>query len=155
MANEHARIAAFKQEGKPTMGLGVNDMDIRDGKRIGWEFKFPTVEVLAAAEAKLAFFKGRLQWWHDQADNTESEIKSSGIEIDRSLAASVGYSNSGRDMSVKIKPELMRDIAEANSKIQEHKRNVKVYDGWVQFLSAATEDRLSLSHPDWLFFFGK
>ena len=48
----------------------------------------------------------------------------------------------------------MKDLNEANSKIQEHKDKVRAFQSWVEFLTAAKGD-LELTLSDYLYFFGK
>ena len=53
-----------------------------------------------------------------------------------------------------MKDDYQRQLTECHQKIQEHSSKAKEYDGWVQVLSANSEDRCVLDVDDWLFFFG-
>ena len=124
--------------------------------RSAWEFKFPTADILEAARRKLAFHQGRQDWWSEKAEKVKETIRSEGIEISEGIAGGeLKYASNARQPTVHVRADLMADMAECQTKIQEHKAHVKDYDGWVQFLEAATEDRVALTHADWLFFFNK
>jgi hypothetical protein len=129
-----------------------------DNQRTLWNITMPAHEVLEGAENKLAFHKERLAVWEKARDETIAKIKSNGVVIDESVlngtSQSSQYSNSGRAPSVMIDNELMTDLNETNTKINDHKDKVRGFDSWVQFLSRATDD-LDLTLSDYLYFFGK
>ena len=130
--------------------------------RNDWNFSYKVTEVLEAAKKRLEFFKGRYKFWTDAKEETIAKIKADGLSFDDSLAAekssfSNGTANYGRQTSVKVDADLQRDLDECNSKINEHRNNVVVFAGWVEFLekNSASGEPLKLKHGDYLFFFGE
>lgn len=128
-------------------------------KRINWEFQYQVKELLKAAEAKLDFYKSRVNFWEEAKKTTIQKIKAEGIEVDDSLADRAGndskYSTiAGRGGHVAIRDDLQRDLYEAHEKIAKHKANVGLYDGWVEVLKAQPPEKTyELHQDDWLFFF--
>lgn len=118
-----------------------------------WKFSYQASKLLDASKAKLAFHTDRLDWWEKKKTEVLETVKAEGLEIDESVA--LGYSNSGRSTSVNIRNDLLRDLNECVSKIEEHKSKVKVYDSWIQVLSSQGDASFDLHQDDWLFFFGK
>ncbi len=121
-------------------------------KRAKWKFNYSVQDLLPAAQKKLAFYEGRLEFWKKSKEEVIAKIKAEGLSFDESVAE--GYSNSGRSTSIQVDDGLRRDLSECNSKINEHTENVAIYDGWVEVLAAAKPtDQYPLNQDDWLFFF--
>jgi hypothetical protein len=128
-----------------------------DNQRTLWRITLPATKVLEGATKKLEFHKGRYDTWVKARDETKKKIRERGVILDESvLAESVEamYSNSGRPPSAIIDNTLMKDLDEANRKIQEHKDKCRSFESWIEFLEAATGD-LELTLSDYLYFFGK
>jgi len=121
--------------------------------RKDWEFTYTAEALAKAARAKKDYRQGRMAWWEVKKEEVIAEIKASGLEFNESLAVSYS-SNVGRAPQLAVKPDLQNKIQECHSKIQEHMSAVREYDGWVQVLEANPTNSLSLTHDDWLFFFG-
>lgn len=133
-------------------------------KRTTWEFPYSTGRVAEVAKARRDFHQSRVAWWREQFEATKKKIKEEGLDFDESLAepgrfsdaANMRYttSNAGRQATVQIDQELLRDLQESQMKIATHTRLTDEYDGWLSILSAQIADvTLMLNHDDWLFFF--
>ena len=118
-----------------------------------WKFNYTSDILLKAATEKLNWHKERHDWWSSKKEEIMTIIKASGLEIDESVA--MGYSNSGRQTSVNIRTDLLKDLNECVSKIDEHKRKIADYDSWVQVFENRGNFAYDLDQDDWLFFFGK
>ena len=121
--------------------------------RNSWKFSYTADKLLDAANAKTSFHEGRLSWWAKKKEEVLSSIRSEGLEIDESVA--LGYTNSGRNTSVNIRNDLLKDLNECVSKITEHTGKLKEYNAWIQVLHSQGQAALDLNQDDWLFFFGK
>ena len=123
-------------------------------QRHQWTFSYPADTLLKAATTKHEFHDQRLGWWTTKKSEVLDKIRAEGLEIDESVA--VGYSNkSGRETSVNVRIDLLRDMNECAQKIVEHTAKVKDYDAWIQVLTSQGQTYFSLHQEDWLFFFGK
>lgn len=127
-----------------------------------WTFTYPVKEILEAATDKMEHALGRQQWWEDKKATTLAAIKADGIEIDQSIAemaysaAAINNTWGGRQTNVVIKPELLKDLHECMSKIEEHKAKAKQYDAWKQVFTAQPPlASYGLNQDDWMYFFGK
>lgn len=125
-----------------------------------WTFSYSTEKLLAAATDKMEHALARQQWWEDKKTLTMASIKAEGITVDESLveqyAASAMNTWSPRQTTVTIKPELLKDLNECISKIDEHKGRAKQYDAWKQvFTSQPPMASYGLTQDDWMYFFGK
>lgn len=121
--------------------------------RSNWKFPYAANILLDAATEKNSFHSDRLSWWQKKKDEVLTQIKAEGLEIDESVA--LGYSNSGRNTSVSVRTDLLRDLNECVGKITEHTGKVKEYDSWMQVLKSQGQAAFDLFQDDWLFFFGK
>ncbi len=122
-------------------------------KRESWEFPYTADKLLEAATAKSTFHTERLNWWESKKTEVLNTIKAEGLEIDESVA--LGYSNSGRNTSVNIRNDLLKDLNECTQKTSEHKVKLQDYDAWIQVLASQGQSSFPLHQQDWLFFFGK
>lgn len=123
--------------------------------RTAWKFVYPADKLLSAAKAKYDFHTGRLEWWENKKTDTLKTIKAEGLEIDESVAA-MGYaSNSGRQTSVNIRNDLMRDLQECLGKVTEHTAKRRDYAAWSEVLASQGQTAFDLHQEDWLFFFSK
>jgi hypothetical protein len=121
-----------------------------------WKFPYPADELTAAARDKLKYYQSRLDWWTAMRDEKIKEIKADGIVITESLVSETKFamSNTYRPPGVSIDNELVAQVQECNSKIADHRRNVRDYTAWVQVLAAQGGAVQQLDKDDWLFFFG-
>ena len=118
-----------------------------------WKFSYQADKLLAASEAKKSFHEDRHSWWTKKKEEVMASIKAEGLEIDESVA--MGYSNSGRNTSVTIRNDLLKDLNECVGKISEHDSKLKDYSAWIQVLNSQGQASFDLNQDDWLFFFGK
>lgn len=127
-----------------------------DKQRTLWRITLAAEKVLEGAKAKRDWHTQRLSVWEVARDATKVKLKTNGLVLDESVldAEHSLYSNSGRPPGVAIDNTLLKDLNEANTKIQEHKDKLHAFESWVEFLEAATGD-LELTLSDYLYFFGK
>jgi hypothetical protein len=137
-------------------------------KRQEWTKTMKATDILVGANNKLEFHKGRLKFWQEQDTIVREEIKSSGIYVSESLAASprgaaVGgmgiqkfsqTNNSYRAPSVSIDPELETQLQECFNKQYQHTAKVREYESWIEFLSG-DHSPIVMEIADYLFFFEK
>jgi len=60
-----------------------------------------------------------------------------------------------RGAQVMVRNDLRDDLDECLKKLRWHTEKRQEYDGWVQALGAAPDERHELDIDDWLFFFGR
>lgn len=119
-----------------------------------WEFEYTAGKLADAAKLKQESHTKRLEWWEAKKKETIDKVKTSGIEVRDSVAASYSNSKGAFGPKIEIDDGMQRDLCECQTKILEHTGLIKSYNGWVQVLEGNKESRLKLSHEDWLFFFG-
>lgn len=144
--------------------MHVNEMETL---RSVWTFQYSAREVAEGAAAQRDFRKSRQDWWAAKKTEVMAQIRDGGVQISESLADQIAaqgmaakvsnYGTTSMQPLVTIDPELMRQLAETHRKIDEHRRAVADYDGWVQVLNAPANvnKMLDLTQNDWLYFFGK
>jgi len=129
---------------------------MNNGNRDRWTFQYPADKLLEATRAKIAFHKGRHEFWTKKRKETEKTIRAEGIEIDESLTdMSSNKSNYARGGSVQIRNDLVRDLQECVERQRHHWLVIEDYTGWEQVLASQSGHRFDLHHDDWLYFFGK
>ena len=134
-------------------------------KRNEWEVKYTGRRLAEAAQAKKTYHAERHKVWSGKEEDVMVEIKSSGMEINRSLVDEMrktnqySISNSANlgfpSTTVTIRADLLQKLQEAGLKIRQHEDLIKQYDAWVQMMEAHQENQFELNHDDWMFFFGK
>lgn len=132
-------------------------MHIGSGQRDEWEFEYTAAKLAEGAKAQREFRLGRVAWWTDAKAKVMAEVKETGLEVSESVAASVSNyaTTSMAAPQIMVRADLQKKLAECHSKIQSHQQAADEYDGWIQVLTANGEQRLKLTHADWLYFFGK
>lgn len=129
-----------------------------------WEFEYSVDNIAKAAMLKSDYHHTRLEWWKAKEVETIHKIQADGVEIDKSLLQQgftantmASFSNVNyRQASVSIKDEYLNNLNECQSKIREHEGKLAGYTAWVKVLtSQEPSDTLSLTHDDWMYFFGK
>ncbi len=134
--------------------------------RHNWKFRYTAAELLAGAQAQLAYHTKRVAYWEDLRDKVKAAIKHDGIDITESAIekmtannnSSAIYGNGPFGMpgpQVNIKPEYLQQLQECNSKVAQRKASVAEYTSWVAILTdaQASDGLLKLDQADWLFFF--
>lgn len=124
-------------------------------KRNDWTFEYTASKLAEAAQAKRLHHETRLAWWEQKKAETIKKVGEGGIEVHDSVGSTVSNYKGGYGAEIRVDDALQRDLNECHGKIREHHAAVSAYDGWHQVLSANPEARLSLTHEDYLFFFGK
>lgn len=124
--------------------------------RNDWKFSYSTATLLEAAKNKVAYRTGRAEFWQTRLEEAMTELRSSGIEVTQSVAASYGsHSNSRRGTAVKLDEAITDKIEECQEKLKEHKTEAAAYAGWVEVFAGNPDTTLELKYGDWLYFFGK
>lgn len=128
------------------------------GNRSEWEFEY-TARVLAKAAADQRDFRlGRVLWWKNAKDKVMAEVLESGLEVNEGMGGAAQGSNYATQVAaphISVRNDLQQKLSECHAKVQKHDQAAAEYDGWVQVLEANPEQRLKLTHQDWLYFFGK
>ena len=124
--------------------------------RTSWKITLDYNAVLDGAREKLEFHQNRLKVWEKALEDTKVKIRERGVILDESVLEQEHsvYSNTGRPPAVALDNLLVKDLNEANNKINEHKDKVRSFQSWVFFLSNAN-GLLDLTLSDYLYFFGK
>jgi hypothetical protein len=126
------------------------------GNRDDWEFEYTARDVAKAAKAQLEYRQGRVKFWEGKKAEVISEIKEKGLDVYEPEADKMSnYTGGGGGAQIKMDPALQLRLTEASNKIRENKQKVAEYEGWVQVLEGNSEARISLTHDDWLYFFGR
>ena len=120
-----------------------------------WKFNRTAVELAEAAKAKNAHHLERMAWWEDQKAKTMAEVKESGIEVSESLATQYSNTSAMGGPQVMVRNDLQKKPSECHTKIQEHDKKAREYDGWAQVMTAAVPATYDLNNDDWLYFFGQ
>ena len=128
--------------------------------RTAWKFSYNADQLTTAAKTKFDYHSARLVWWQQKQQETIAKIKSEGVKVDESIVEELtktGYSTSniGRGPQVQIRNDLLADLNECAHKVEEHRRKIKDYEGWVEILASQGQLTLALDQEDWLFFFSK
>jgi hypothetical protein len=123
-----------------------------------WKFEYTGNKLAEAAQVKVDWHSGRLDWWKVKKNEIFASIRKDGLEVDEKI--SVGFTNpKSRDYNhgaqVMVRNDLQKDLDECMEKLQFHTQRLNEYSGWQQVLAANPESRQALDINDWLFFFGK
>lgn len=135
-------------------------------QRNEWKFSYPADVLLDAATKKHTFHQERFKFWDDKKKETVAKIRSEGIEIDESLTNMPLMPGSAsnninaitsryRGETVSVRADLITDLNECVSKVQEHHRKSNEYSAWMQVLGPQGKTGYDLHQDDWMFFFGK
>lgn len=122
-----------------------------------WEFEYTAAKLADAARKQRDYRESRVVFWKEKYAEVMKEVREAGIEVSESVAAGVSntYSTKMVGPQVMVRHDLQTKLTECHSKVQEHERASREYNGWAQVLDANPETRLRLHHDDWLYFFGK
>lgn len=120
-----------------------------------WEFEYTASKVAEGAAKQRKYRLDKVAWWKEAKAKVMAEIKESGIEVSESVADRISNYTGTQAMGpqVLVRSDLQRKLTECHEKIQTHQQAADEYAGWVQVLRANGEQRVSLTHSDWLYFF--
>lgn len=131
-------------------------LTLGNGNRHEWIFTYQAQALAAGASNQQAFRLSRVQWWTNKKAEVMAEIRESGVEITESAAAEISnYATQMQGPRVHIRPDLQEKLTECHDKIQSNQFAADEYAAWFQVLHANSQYSLSLTHADWLYFFGK
>lgn len=119
-----------------------------------WQFDYTASKLATASKAKIEVHKKKFDWWEAKKAETMERIKATGIQIHDSVASTYSNVKGGYGPQIEIEAGMQRDLSECQSKILEHHRLIREYEGWLQVFEANPQSGLKLHHDDWLFFFG-
>ncbi|WP_156822050.1 hypothetical protein [Azoarcus sp. KH32C] len=123
-----------------------------------WKFAYTAAKLAEAAHTKLDHHDQRIAFWKAKKDEVMALIRSEGLEIDEKIVLQYSSPKARdweRGAQVMVRNDLSTDLDECVKKLAWHTDKRKDYDGWLQALSAAPEERHELDIDDWLFFFGR
>lgn len=126
------------------------------GFRHGWEFIYTGAQLLKGATTQKEFRLAKVKTWQDAKASIMAEIRSSGIEVNESVASQMtNYGGSNRKMapSIRVRDDLEDKLVECHGKIQEHQQATDEYVGWIQVLEDNQTTQYKLNYSDWLYFF--
>lgn len=124
-----------------------------------WKFRYTARQLAEAAQTKIEFHKGRLEFWESRRKEVIGQIKSDGIEVNEKSVLLQYASPKMRDFQeggdIMIRNDLRKRLAESYEKLAYHTGRRDTFDGWQQVLGANPDDTIELDIDDWLFFFGR
>lgn len=123
-----------------------------------WKFRYTARQLAEAAQTKIQFHKGRLEFWEARRREVIDQIKADGIEVNEKTILQFG-SPKMRDFQqggdIMIRNDLRKSLAESYEKLAYHTGHRDTFDGWQQVLGANPDNTIELDIDDWLFFFGR
>ena len=123
-------------------------------KRNEWTFDYDAEKLAEAAKAKRDAHERKKEWWEAKKVEVMQKVRATGIDIRDSVASGYSSTKGNFGPQIEIDAGMQRDLTECQQKIFEHDKLIRDYDGWLQVLTAHEDDRLSLDHEDFLFFYG-
>ena len=124
-----------------------------------WKFRYTARQLAEAAQTKIEFHKGRLEFWEARRKEVIGQIKADGIEVNEKSVLLQYASPKMRDFQeggdIMIRNALRKRLAESYEKLAYHTGRRDTFDGWQQVLGANPDDKIELDIDDWLFFFGR
>lgn len=124
-----------------------------------WKFRYTARQLAEAAQMKIEFHKGRLEFWEARRKEVIGQIKADGIEVNEKSVLLQYASPKMRDFQeggdIMIRNDLRKRLAESYEKLAYHTGRRDTFDGWQQVLGANPDDTIELDIDDWLFFFGR
>ncbi|MCX6966126.1 MAG: hypothetical protein NTW41_12375 [Verrucomicrobia bacterium] len=124
-----------------------------------WKFRYTARQLAEAAQTKIEFHKGRLEFWEARRKEVIGQIKADGIEVNEKSVLLQYASPKMRDFQeggdIMIRNDLRKRLAESYEKLAYHTGRRDTFDGWQQVLGANPDDKIELDIDDWLFFFGR
>lgn len=120
-----------------------------------WTFDYTAARLAESAILKRDAHAKKLEWWEKKKKEIIQKVAETGIDIQDSVAANYSNTKGNFGPQIVIDAGLQRDLSECQQKILEHDSMTRIYNGWAQVLAANPEKRLSLTHDDYIFFFGE
>ena len=98
-----------------------------------------------------------LTQFKEKLKETEVKVKETGVIIHEGVAGgSYQASNANYGPRMMIDSALQQDLNECDGKIKEHRAKLDQYHSWEAVLNSRPDDeKVSLDHEDYHFFFGK
>ena len=115
-----------------------------------WTFKYKPAEVLAAAKGRVKHHIKRKEFWNEEYDQAEKQLKEKGFEYRER------QSSYEQQVQIVGDPELAQRVTDCRRKIAEHREKLSHYETWVRALEAKVErqpgEELELTIDDVVFF---
>ena len=111
----------------------------KTSRRATWVFRYKPSEVLAAAEAKVEHHTKRGEFWAEEHDKAEEELKEKGFEYRER------FSSHEPHVQIVGDPELADRVAECRNKIKEHRKMRELSETWVRAVLPVLP--LLVTHP--------
>ena len=126
--------------------MNEDERSLRDD----WEFRYRPSEVLAAAQKRLTYHAGRLNWWQKQMSQAEKQLKRKGFEYREERHTM------GSNLVIVGDPQLAKRTTDCKRKMKEHRQNVSLFETWVRVLRGKVKrepkNDLALKINDVVFF---
>lgn len=117
------------------------------GEHEEWRVEVAVPTLLTAAQAKTAYHDARLAYWRQEYKERVDDLQENGITFTgldeesrkRALRDLAQGSNTYRQpqVGVQLDQDRVHDVTEAQSKVEEHSRQVETYSRWVRFFNLA------------------
>lgn len=124
-------------------------------QRDKWTFDLPAADLTKAAESKRTHHAERFEFWNSAQEKVMAEVKEKGLEVQEGLGGGSNVTSRYSGAQIVIDGTYQRKLNECFEKIEEHRRKLSEYSGWVQVLSANASRTYNLNADDYLYFFGK
>lgn len=121
-----------------------------------WEFEYGAKALADAATKQGEDRRARKATWEAEYQKVLVKIKESGISVEESLGRSLSNNTSayGRGPDVNIDATLRTDLIECHNRIAIHDKAAEEYEAWAAVMKAQGDRRVTLTHADWMYFFG-
>ncbi len=123
--------------------------------RSQWKFDYTASKLLEAAKKKKEHHEARYEFWLSKKKEVMEKVKDGGINVVESLGGYQGGKSGYMDPEIEIDAALRKGLEECHTKLKEHERKIRDYEGWIQLFLAQPEARMPLDQDDFLYFFGE
>lgn len=115
-------------------------------KRHGWTVKVPAFALVTACDERLAYHKGRIEFWSKELARASETLKTEGIKI-RTYEVSGG----NRSEAV-LDPTLSGRVSECEAALKSNKDSVNRFTAYRSLFTIAKDEMLDLAADDVLYF---
>jgi hypothetical protein len=97
-----------------------------------WKFNYRSSDIVAACSHKLEYHKSRENHWREEFKKAEENLRTQGISID-TIPDLPAFNNSYKQ-EVSIDQKILKEVRDAQSKINEHITKQKEYNKYYRAL---------------------
>jgi hypothetical protein len=116
------------------------------GQRTTWKFAYRGADLIAPTQEKVDYHRERLDWWTKEQDYTVEEVRGKGIVLHEQPMTG------GYRAQVLIDPTYQQRLDECAAKVQEHRRELEVYEMYLRAFQLNRDDLLQLDAEDLRYF---